>query len=299
MPPSAYLLPNNGWDPRIHAFQYTTYVTNHAVISDRYVVLIDTLINATTAQVMLDHVKPFLDGTRQLLVINTHSDWDHCWGNQLFAGPNAVHPAPIIGSKLCADDLRQPAAGDLLKRMQAQSPEIFDEVEIVGPTLVFDDRLTIEGGDLTFELFPATGHTHDHIAVYIPEIKTLFAADGAEDPYPEPRKPEFMGQMRQTLAELAALDTDTVLYCHSTCTDASQIHDNIAYFDAIEASVRAAIEAGIALPDAADVDLAALINCTYVDAMPPGDHSETKAYYKTTGHNGNIRNIWLQLTNAS
>lgn len=297
--PSAYLLPNNGWDERIHAFQFSTLVTCHAVVSERYVVLIDTMISPATAQVMLDHVAPFLTAGRQLLVINTHFDWDHSWGNQLFSGPAAVHPAPVIATEACAAELRAQNMADYLAEKQAQSPVTLGDVVLAFPTITFRDSLGLDGGDLSFELFATPGHTHDQIAIYIPEIKTLFAADAAEDPYPEPRKGEDMGQMRDTLASLAKIDAECVLYCHSTDVTARTIHENIAYFDAIETACRAAMANGVPLPDELSADLGTLIGCTFEDAMPNRDYTDLRDYYKTTGHYGNIRNIWAQLKRAA
>ncbi len=63
-----------------------TLVDVFIIVSERYVVLVDTLINARTAAELLRIAEPHLAG-RQLLALNTHSHWDHAWGNQLFAGP--------------------------------------------------------------------------------------------------------------------------------------------------------------------------------------------------------------------
>lgn len=292
------LLPNKGWDSRILAFQFDDLVTCFAVISERYVVLLDTMFNSESAQQMMDHLLPYLNNKRQLLVINTHSDWDHCWGNQLFSGADAVYPAPIIASRGCANDFRTGVCAATLAEMQTQSSDVYGEVTLIKPTLIFEQKLTIVGGDLTFELFPAVGHTHDHISIYIPEIKTLFAADAAERPYPQPRKPEFMPQMRQTLAELAALETDVVLYCHADDIDAAAIHGNIAYFDFIEQQCRAALAAGVVLPDSDLAAIATLIDCPYATAMrhdPAAD--EYNEFYKAIGHSGQIQAIWLQIAN--
>ena len=290
------LLPNKGWDARILAFRYGDLVTCFAVICERYIVLLDTMFNADTAQQMMNHLTPYLSEKRQLLVVNTHSDWDHCWGNQLFGEVDAAYPAPIIASKGCADDFRAGVCASTLKEMQAQSAETYGNVILVAPTITFEQKLTIMGGDLTLELFPTAGHTHDHISIYIPEIKTLFAADAAERPYPQPRKPEFMPQMRQTLADLAALDTDVVLYCHADDIDAGAIQGNIAYFDFIEEKCRMAMAAEIVLPDDDSADIATLINCPFATAMrhdPAADGYHE--FYKTKGHFGQIRAIWQQL----
>ncbi len=100
--PPVALVPNQGWDPRLlicrHDLAYAGYtLPMHVfiVVTERYVVLVDTLINASTAEALIDIARPHLAG-RQLLVANTHADSDHAWGNQYFDGPHS--PPPIIGS---------------------------------------------------------------------------------------------------------------------------------------------------------------------------------------------------------
>src|SRR4051794_6452135 len=107
------LVPNAGWDPRILVCRCAPTVDAFIVVTARYVVLIDTLINPATARAMLTFARQHLTGGRSLLVVNTHADWDHCWGNQLFSSPAAEAPAPIIASRRCAEQFRSPEAAPL------------------------------------------------------------------------------------------------------------------------------------------------------------------------------------------
>jgi hypothetical protein len=83
------LIENQGWDERILVCRNGRLVDTFIVVTGRFVVLVDTVINPQTAAQMLDYARPYLTNGRQLLVINTHADYDHCWGNQLFA---AIRP---------------------------------------------------------------------------------------------------------------------------------------------------------------------------------------------------------------
>jgi glyoxylase-like metal-dependent hydrolase (beta-lactamase superfamily II) len=285
------LLANQGWDERILVCRNGWLVDTFIVITERYVVLVDTIINPTTAAKMVEYAQPYLGNGRQLLVVNSHADYDHYWGNQLFSGPHAQFPAPIIGSRLCAEQFHQPDSRQSLQEKQAQEPEIFNEVVLTPPTILFDERMSIDGGDLTLKLFPTPGHTVDHTAIYIPEIKTLLAADAAEVPYPAARTPAGLPIMRQSLAKLAALNPATALYCHAPVTIGPQLlHDNIAYFDKIEAHCRAALVRGIPTQPADDVDVAQLINLPFEQAIPTGEHWQgIHEYYRTKGHAAQIR----------
>lgn len=292
------LVPNQGWDERILICRNDPLVDIFIVVTARYVVLVDTLINPTTARAMFDYAQPHLTQSRQLLVVNTHADYDHCWGNQIFAGPQALYPAPILAHQRCAQRFHEAEAQEVLQEMQAQEPAIFGEVVLTPPTLTFADRLQIDGGDLTLELFPTPGHTPDHIALYIPEIKTLLAADAAEVPFPAARSVEGLPLMRQSLATLAALNATTVLYCHAAETLGAQVlHANIVYFDKLEAACRTALARGVSAIPAEDVDVAGLVGCTYADATPANPHWQgVHEYYPTRGHAQQMRMMlaWLQ-----
>ncbi len=291
------LIQNEGWDERILVCRNGKLVDTFIVITERFVLLVDTVINPQTAAQMLDWARPYLVNGRQLLVINTHADYDHCWGNQLFAGETAVQPAPIIGSHLSPAKFQQPEAETYLAKMKELEPDIFGEVVFTPPTLHIDGKFVIAGGDLTLELLPTPGHTDDHYSLYLPEIKTTLAADAAELPYPVARTPDGLPQMRESLAKLAALPAETVLYCHAPVTAGRQLLlDNIAYFDAIETSCRRALSPALAAHQGDDAVLIAMVDCAYETAVPatPEWHA-VHDYYKTTGHASQIRAMlqWL------
>lgn len=288
------LVANEGWDERILVLRNEPLVDVFLIITQRYVVLVDTLINPATARKILDVAKPYLVNGRSLLVVNTHSDYDHAWGNQIFSGPDAEYPAPIIGHRSCADRFRVPEAADYLVEMQEEEPDIFGSVVFAPPTVQFEERLIIEGGDLTIELFPAMGHTPDHIALYIPEINTLIAADAAEVPFPFARYSKDVGQMVTTLEQLAELMAETVLYCHAPVTVGPQLlHDNLNYFKKLEQHCRVAL-ARNKIPSEIDeeLDLEALVSFGLADSQPQSfgmdDFHES---YKTMGHRLQIQKM--------
>lgn len=285
------LLANQGWDERILVCHNGRLVQTFIVVTQRYVVLIDTVINPATAQQMVEYARPYLTAGRTLLVINTHADYDHAWGNQLFAGTDAPFPAPIIGSQRCADRLRTSEEAALLQEMQRAEPAIFGDVRLTPPTVRFDGDLTIDGGDLTLHLIPTPGHTEDHLSIYIPEIATLLAGDAAELPYPAARTADGLAAMRASLATLAALNAQTVLYCHAPVAAGTQLlHDNLAYFDAVETACRRGLAQGVDASVEGDARLAELLTCRYDEITPQRDlWRDVHPYYRTDGHAAQLR----------
>jgi glyoxylase-like metal-dependent hydrolase (beta-lactamase superfamily II) len=289
------LVPNAGWDPRILVCRCAPTVDAFIVVAARYVVLIDTLINPATARAMLAIAREHLSGARSLLVVNTHADWDHCWGNQLFAGPDAEAPAAVIASRRCAELFRTPEAVPLLQQMQAREPGRFEEVRLTPPTLLFDDRLTIDGGDLTLDLFLAPGHTPDHVAIHLPEIGTVLAGDAAEFPFPFARSADALPQLRASLARLVALQPSAALYCHAPETSGPDLlAENIAYFDTLETRCRAALARGIPAQPVPGTDLETLVNLPFADALPSRHAAAIPPFY-AEGHRAHIRMMleWL------
>lgn len=291
------LIPNEGWDERILICRNDDLVDTFIIVTTRYVVLVDTMINAATAEALFSYAQPYLRDDRTLLVVNTHADYDHCWGNQLFAGPQARHPAPIIGRRASLAQFDNPEAVAYQQQLQAQEPDIFGDLVLVPPTVLFSERLAIDGGDLTLELFATPGHTPDHTALFIPQINTLLAADAGELPFPFARTTAGLPHMRASLSQLAALNAATVLYCHAPVTIGPQLlRDNIAYFDKVEAHCRAALAAGAPTKPDDEADVVALIDLPYDEAAPTeGPWQNVHEFYRTQGHASQIRTMleWL------
>ncbi len=139
-------------------------------------------------------------------LINTHSHWDHTYGNQAFPG------ATIIGHDHCKAEMTKVAEDgnrslESFKRYINSRTERFKSLDansdagkqeykefaigsmvledlqnktfkLTPPSLSFTDRLTLFLGDLTFEMvYFGNAHTESDILVYIPEEKILFTGD--------------------------------------------------------------------------------------------------------------------------
>ena len=281
---SVELVDNAGWDSRILVCRSGTLVDPFIVLTARYVMIIDSQANGDAGMALLEIARPWLSG-RQLLVVNSHADWDHAWGNQVFAQPDGQFPAPIIGTHACAARLRSVEMIEKLERMQHEQPGYFDNVVLTPPTLLFEKQFRIDGGDLTLELFSTPGHTHDHISIYIPEIHTLLAGDAAELPFPFVQSADSLPLLRDSLMRMLALQPKHALYCHASVTSGPAVLTrNIAYFDIIEQRCRAALTNGVAAHPSADADLEALIGFSYEEAVPEDMDAAALASFYKPGH---------------
>ncbi len=211
-------------------------------------------------------MRPWLEG-RQLLVINTHADYDHCWGNAIFASPGGAYPAPIIAHEQARVRLRSAEARASLAERQQQDPR-FAQVRLVEPTMTFTEHLRIDGRDLSLELLPTPGHTEDHLSIWIPELRLLLAGDAAEQPFPYVEEAATLPTLRASLERLAELHPAQVIPCHGGTTDTALLARNLAYFVEVERQAALALEAGLIPADWRErAEMPELIGLPYAGAL--------------------------------
>lgn len=218
------LITGGEWDSRILAFRCGDTVNAFAVLSEQFTVIIDTLYSADLAAEFTEQVlsiakiraEAAYGRVPQLLVIVTHADWDHCWGNACFCGTGARFPAPVIASDFCRQRMASAASRQLLDAKKAAEPRRFAEASLELPTQTFSGSLDIHGGDLTLHLASAVGHTHDQIAVWIPEVATLLAADSIEFPLSFPGGCGQISSCIDTLKRFNNLHPKFVLASHDS-----------------------------------------------------------------------------------
>jgi glyoxylase-like metal-dependent hydrolase (beta-lactamase superfamily II) len=219
---------------------------------------------------------------RHLLVINTHADYDHAWGNSVFAELDSRYPAPIIGHAKTRARLLGQEARDGLAKKQAESSR-FASVRLAPPDVTFTDGLEVDGGDLSLRLIPTPGHTPDHVAVWVPEIRLVLAGDAAEHPFPHVDSPHNLPTLRKSLHTLIDLQPASVLPCHGGTTDPDLPARNLAYFDEVAHHCHAALDAHT-LPDdwPTSEALGNLVGFGYDDALrfAGADPATTPDFYR-------------------
>lgn len=257
-------------------------VDAYVVITNRYVVVLDTLICPEDIAVVMDSIRPELTG-RQLLVVDSHADWDHSWGNGYFTGK---HSAPIIAHDHCLERLQSEEAQTELASYQQRYP-IFKNVVLTPPTMTFSHTFTIHGGDLTLQLLPAPGHHLDHIAAWIPEIRLLLAFDAVERPVPIIENAAGVHLMRTTLQHFIALQPERVLCSHGKTTSIAMVEQNLAYLDEIERRSRILLAThrptGEELEQASD-----LINYPFDEVIAGSNEPVDRTFY-SWAHDNNVR----------
>lgn len=209
-------------------------VDAYVVVTEHYVVVLDTLLSPEDMESIMTSLRQECEG-RQVLVVDSHADWDHCWGNSYFTGS---HIAPILAHAHCLTRMRSQEARDELQAYQQRYPQL-RHVVLTQPTLTFSHSFTLHDGDLTLEFFSAPGHHLDQIAAWIPELRLLFAFDAAEWPLPLLENAQGFPMMCTTLQHFLMLEPQHVLCSHGKTTESGVISNNLNYLKAIEQHGRA------------------------------------------------------------
>jgi glyoxylase-like metal-dependent hydrolase (beta-lactamase superfamily II) len=256
-------------DRRVHVLRCGEVVDTVAINTARYLVFVDTMISNAAMAEGLRLVLEATGGGKPIVVLNTHGDWDHVCGNGVFTDPHAAHPAPVIGTRLTAELVRESAASGELDELRRRYPQDMETAEFRPPTVLYHGSIDIDCGDLTLQTVPTPGHRPDHVAVWCPELRLLLAGDAAEHPMPFVNEAADMPVIRASLRSMAALDPAHVLYCHAPGRDDRGVIDaNIAYFDELERRCRDALQNGRFT--GGHGDLASVIGWPLEDALPDG-----------------------------
>jgi cyclase len=175
------------------------------VASGDHALLVDTLWDPRLTGRMLEEARALVDAPPEI-VVNTHSDGDHVWGNQLLADARIVSGATAKrlmtldtpeemrrlqrgGRWLAAvGSLPIPLIGTLdiggLPRLPLRSfgrelaPFDWSEVELTLPTETFEEELEIAVGERSVRLIEVgPAHTGGDTVVWVPDVSVCFAAD--------------------------------------------------------------------------------------------------------------------------
>jgi glyoxylase-like metal-dependent hydrolase (beta-lactamase superfamily II) len=154
------------------------------VRGDRLALLVDTGSTREEGLELRSAVEPELEG-RELVVVNTHAHYDHCFGNSAFSG------SPIYASAGCRTELlrsgpaqRQEAA-DSCREADPEFAARLRAAPIVPPDHLVAQEVHLDLGGVEARLLViGRGHTDHDLVVDLPEMGIVLAGDLVEESGP-------------------------------------------------------------------------------------------------------------------
>jgi glyoxylase-like metal-dependent hydrolase (beta-lactamase superfamily II) len=238
------------------------------VVDGEASLLVDTLFDLALTQEMLDAMRKAEPraAARIDVLVNTHANGDHCYGNAL-AGD-----AEIVASRACAEEMletppevlaalvagvggQRTALGRFVQR--AFGPFQFDGIRLALPTRTFEGRLALRVGAKRVELLElGPAHTRGDVIVHLPDDGVVFTGDLL---FVEGTPIVWEGPVSNWIAacdRILALGAQIVVPGHGPLTDRRGPGAVKAYLEHLVREVRPRYEAGLdAWTAARDIDL--------------------------------------------
>ena len=247
----AYLQPDGSWG-----------WSNAGLVTDGTAsLLVDTLFDLKLTAAMLEAMRDATPAAAQIdTLVNSHSNGDHCYGNQL------VNDAEIITSAATAEELSEvsPAvmaqflehademgpAGEFFKH--AFGPFDFNGIEIPPVSRTFEGELELRVGDKTVRLIEVgPAHTRGDVLVHCLDDRTVFTGDilfidGTPIMWAGP-----VENWIRACERIESLDVDVVVPGHGPITDKSGARAVRGYLAYVRDEARARFDAGMSATEAA------------------------------------------------
>jgi cyclase len=248
----AYLQPDGSWG----------WSNAGLVIDGQASLLIDTLFDLKLTQEMLDSMRKSVAAAAHIdMLVNTHANGDHCYGNQLVAD------AEIIASVRTAEEMVTGVSPDQMAVLVKNADQLgqigefaryafgsfdFENITVTPPDRTFEGELTLKVGDKTVHLIEVgPAHTQGDTLVHIPADKTVFTGDilfigGHPIIWAGPTS-----NWLRACDRILAMDVETIVPGHGPITDKKGVAEIKGYFEYIFDEARKRYEAGMPAFEAA------------------------------------------------
>lgn len=178
--------------------------------------LCDTHMGYKSMDVVKEYIKENNLGNKELIIFNSHSDWDHIWGNCAF------EKEMIIGHEKCRKKMQQTGEYFLDILMKYKN----GDVEIKYPNITFNNKLSFE--DEGIEFIYAPGHTECSAICYDKKDSSVFVGDLVEEPYPILNYGDWNIYIK-SLEFIKTLNPWFIITAHSGIVAESLVDENIKY----------------------------------------------------------------------
>ncbi len=248
----AYLLPNGSWG-----------WSNAGLITDGETsLLVDTLFDLPLTQEMLDTMRKSIPAASHIdMLVNSHANGDHCYGNELVADSR------IIASARTAHQMSTEAPPEQFAELLRLTPEMgktgefiarifgpfkFDNITLTLPKETFEGMLDLKVGNKDVRLIEVgPAHTLGDTLIHIPSDRVIFTADilfigGHPIAWAGP-----VSNWIRACDYILSLDVETIVPGHGPITDKQGVREFKGYLEYVLAETRTRYDSGMPAFEAA------------------------------------------------
>lgn len=229
-------------------------INSGLIVGDDRALVIDTRSFHEWGMELLEAVREVTD--KELVVVNTHAHYDHCFGNSAFRDSQIyAHVGAADDLRRTAEHQREQVVEHLLATDRPEMAEQISRTEIVVPFYLVEEDTELDlGGRSVWLLYAGRAHTDHDLAVAVPDAHVVFAGDlieeGAdpmmEDAYPQ----EWATTLRTLLAKPAAELADIWVPGHGDVVDRQFVEQQSAQLAQLAERFTEVIDGGLAGVDA-------------------------------------------------
>jgi len=249
----AWMVPNGSWGE-----------SNAGLVTGKgESLLIDTLWDLRHTRTMLNAMEPVTRNAPLSLLVNTHADGDHFWGNQLLGDKVVSITSQAAREEMDHHKPRSMIAfsrlGKYLKQMPFGRtrnvghwfealclPYAFDEVEHTPAMETFSGTVWKEVGGRRVQLIEVgPAHTRGDLMVYVPDARTLFAGDIL---FIGSTPVMWAGPVENWIRALdliLGLDVETIVPGHGPITGKDGVRNVKTYWEFTHGAAQRCFQAGI------------------------------------------------------
>jgi len=197
-------------------FQYEDQNLVYLINGSKRLYLCDTHLGFDSMQAIKNYIKNKGYQAKELVIFNSHSDYDHNWGNGAFNDNLIVaHQSNLARFKMIGE-----------YELEMKSKFKNGKVELVYPNLTFEKKLNFT--DDKIEFIYAPGHTVDSTICIDKVDNTAYIGDLVEAPIPMILW-HNLNKFIESLEYLKSLSVERYIASHSGIISKKLINENINY----------------------------------------------------------------------
>lgn len=200
-------------------------VTNVYVINGKsHFFICDTYLGPFYMKIIKNYLETNF-GKKKYIIFNSHSHWDHIWGNYEF------QDSMIISHKKCRISILKEGEEELVNHASEFAKE---DIKIIAPNITFDSKFTFHEEGIEF--FYSPGHSEDSASCYDYIDNTLFVGDNIDDPIPSFICWNELEKYRDTLDHYMKIGADIIVQSHGDVMTNDVLGKNKEYLDKLIAN---------------------------------------------------------------